>query len=136
VAESVLYLGDNAGEMVFDKLFLETINHPHVYYAVKGSPVINDVTIEDAKRTEIDQVAQVIDNGYDAPSTLPEMSSAAFRNIYQKADLIISKGQGNFEGLMYRKDPRIFFLLIAKCQVIADYTGSRKGDILIYNQAC
>jgi hypothetical protein len=103
---------------------------------VKGSPVINDVTIEDAKRTEIDQVAQVIDNGYDAPSTLPEMSSAAFRNIYQKADLIISKGQGNFEGLMYRKDPRIFFLLIAKCQVIADYTGSRKGDILIYNQAC
>jgi len=81
----------------------------------------------------MNEVAHVIDNGYDAPSTLIEKSSEEFNKIYQSADLIISKGQGNFEGLMHRKDKRIFYLLMVKCQVIGDYVGADKGSILIYN---
>ena len=129
----ILYLGDNAGEIVFDKLFLQTINHPEVYYAVRGEPVINDVTMKDAEMVGMNEVAHVLDNGYDAPSTLIEKSSEEFNKIYQSADLIISKGQGNFEGLMHRKDKRIFYLLMVKCQVIGDYVGANKGSILIYN---
>ncbi|MFO8235779.1 MAG: ARMT1-like domain-containing protein [Bacteroidales bacterium] len=132
-AETILYIGDNAGEIVFDKLFLETIEHPNVYFAVRGAPVINDVTRKDAKRTGIDEYAQIIDNGYDAPSTILEKSSDEFRQIYQKADLIISKGQGNYEGLMHQHDKRIFFLLMVKCQVIGDHLGLNKGDVVIYN---
>jgi uncharacterized protein with ATP-grasp and redox domains len=132
-SERILYLGDNAGEIVFDKLFLETINHPQVIYTVRGAPVINDITREDAKMVGMDEVAKVIDNGYDAPSTIVEQSSKKFQDYYQSADLIISKGQGNFEGLMNKKDKRIFHLLMVKCQVIGDYVGVDKGSILIYN---
>ncbi|MFP4447543.1 MAG: damage-control phosphatase ARMT1 family protein [Bacteroidales bacterium] len=133
-AESILYLGDNAGEIVFDRLFLETIAHPNVFFAVRGGPVINDATMEDAKMAGIDKMAKIIDNGYDAPATIPEKSSEDFRRIYEKADLIISKGMGNFEGLMHRKDERIFFLLMVKCEVIGEHLGLNKGDIVIYNQ--
>lgn len=132
-AETILYIGDNAGEIVFDKLFLETIKHPNVYFAVRGAPVINDVTQEDAKMVGVDKYAHIIDNGYDAPSTIIEKSSEEFRQIYQKADLIISKGQGNLEGLMHQNDKRIFFLLMVKCQVIGDHIGLKKGDVAIYN---
>ena len=132
-SKKLLYLGDNAGEIVFDKLFLETINHPNVWYAVKGSPVINDVTRLDAEMTGIYKYANIIDNGYDAPSTIIEKSSPSFQEAFESADLIISKGQGNFEGLLDKGDKRIFFLLMVKCQVIGDYVGVNKGSIIIYN---
>jgi len=132
-AKSILYLGDNAGEIVFDKLFIETIQHPAVTFAVRGGPAINDVTLDDARETGIDEVAAVISNGYNAPSTILEKSGDEFKAAYNSADLIISKGQGNFEGLLPLNDSRIFFLLMAKCDVFAEYFGVAKESFLVYN---
>jgi damage-control phosphatase, subfamily I len=133
-ANRVLYLGDNAGEIVFDRLFIETIMHPDLVFAVKDSPVLNDVTIQDAKDVGMDEVADVISNGYDASSTLLEKCSKEFLDVYRSADLIISKGQGNLEGLIDEKDPRIFFLFMVKCDVIAERVGVKKGSFVVFNQ--
>ncbi len=134
-ANTVLYLGDNSGEIVFDKLFIETMMHPNLWFAVRGAPVINDVTIEDARYVGMDQVADVISNGYDAPSTLPEHCSPEFRELFNQADVIISKGQGNLEGLLdYPTDKEIYFLLMVKCDVIADILGVQKGSFVACNR--
>ncbi len=130
-ASLVLYLGDNAGEIVLDKLFIKTINHPDLHFAVRGSEVLNDVTIEDAFTTGIHKYARVISNGYDAPSTLLNRCSDNFLEIFNKADIIISKGQGNLEGLIKNTEKRIFFLLMVKCEVISEILGVRKGEIVI-----
>lgn len=118
-SEKVLFLGDNAGEIVFDKLFIEYINHPGLTYIVRGEAVLNDACMEDAVQTGLSDICPVIPNGSDAPSTLPELCSQEFLEKYAEADLIISKGMGNFEGLMEEKNKNIFFLLMAKCQPIA-----------------
>jgi len=132
-AKKILYLGDNAGEIVFDKLFIQTMKHNNVTYVVKNAPILNDVTIHDAEYVEMSLVANVISNGYDAPSTILHKSSSEFLNHFYAADLIISKGQGNLEGLIHQNDKRIFFLLMVKCDVIAEIIGVNKGDIVVYN---
>lgn len=132
-AKSILYLGDNAGEIVFDKLFIELIMHPKLTFAVRGSAVLNDATLEDAHEIQLDLVADIISNGYDAPSTVLSKCSPEFLKLYNEADLIISKGQGNFEGLMDENDPRIFFLLMVKCDVVAERIGVEKGSFVVYN---
>ncbi|NLF44163.1 MAG: DUF89 family protein [Bacteroidales bacterium] len=134
-AHKILYLGDNTGEIVFDKLFIETMMHNNILFAVRGGVALNDATMEDALAVGMDKVADVISNGFDAPSTVLHKSSDAFLDEYKSADLIISKGQGNFEGLMNVKDHRIFFLLMAKCNVIANVLGVKKGSFVVYNQA-
>ncbi|HNS17709.1 MAG TPA: ARMT1-like domain-containing protein [Bacteroidales bacterium] len=134
-ASMVLYLGDNAGEIVLDKLFIETINHPNLYFAVRGSNILNDVTMEDADRVGLKKIASVISNGYDAPSTLVNKCSLEFRKIYEGADIIISKGQGNLEGLIDTCDKKIFFLLMVKCNVIAERVEVKeKNVVVLYNQ--
>jgi damage-control phosphatase, subfamily I len=130
-AQSILYLGDNAGEVVFDKLFVETMKHPNLTFAVRNEPVINDITMHDAKITGINKLCKVISNGYDAPSTLLEFCSDKFKKAFKDADLIISKGQGNFEGLMDITNKTIFFLLMAKCDPIAEMLGVEKGKMVI-----
>jgi len=133
-AAIVLYLGDNAGEIVLDKLFIETIGHPNLYFAVRGRNIINDVTIEDAEKTGITKIAQVISNGYDAPSTILSRCSPEFIKVYKEADVIISKGQGNLEGLI-DVTKNIFFLLMIKCNVIAEMIGvHEKNVVVLYNQ--
>jgi uncharacterized protein with ATP-grasp and redox domains len=130
-SKTLLLLGDNAGEIVMDKLLLETIGHPNVFYAVRDKPVINDVTAEDAYYTGINTLATIISNGYDAPSTIIEKASVEFLAVYNNADLIISKGQGNFEGLSSNTREDLFFLLIVKCDVIARLLGVKKGDYVV-----
>ena len=130
-ADLVLYLGDNAGEIVFDKLFIQYLNHPNLVYAVRGNPIINDVTLEDADQVGMQDVCKVISNGHDAPSTLVENCSQEFQDLYQQADLVISKGQGNFEGLMDEKKESLYFMLMAKCDVIAEMLGVPKGSLII-----
>ncbi|MDY0098101.1 MAG: ARMT1-like domain-containing protein [Bacteroidales bacterium] len=132
-AESILYLGDNAGEIVFDKLFIQIMNHKKVTFVVRGMPVINDATLEDAECIGMRDVAQVISNGYDAPSTIIEKSSDEFRKHFYEADLIISKGQGNLEGLIHLNDERIFFLLMVKCNVIAELLKVEKDSFVVFN---
>jgi damage-control phosphatase, subfamily I len=133
-AKKILYIGDNAGEIVFDKLFIETMMHNNVTYAVKGSPVMNDATMQDAIDVGMDWVADIVSNGYDAPSTILSQCSQEFLNTFDEADLIISKGQGNLEGLLEENNPKIFFLLMIKCDVIAEILKVKKGDFVVYNQ--
>lgn len=134
-AKSILYLGDNAGEIVFDKLLIETIHPKNLTFAVRGSAVLNDATMEDAFEVGMDEVAQLISNGYDAPSTVLSQSSPEFLEVYKNADLIISKGQGNLEGLIDENDSRIFFLLMVKCNVVAELLEVPKGSFVVYNPA-
>lgn len=129
-AGSILYLGDNAGEIFFDRLLIETLGHSNITFVTRGYPVINDVTEEDARLVGIDKLAKIISNGYDAPSTLIDNCSQEFKDAYEQADLIISKGQGNFEGLMNEGHPNTFFLLIAKCNAIAELLGVHKNDMV------
>jgi damage-control phosphatase, subfamily I len=131
-ASMVLYLGDNTGEIVLDKLLIETINHPNLYFAVRGGNIINDVTMKDARSVGITKITKVISNGYDAPSTIVNKCSAAFKKIFNDADIIMSKGQGNLEGLIDNTDKKIFFLLMVKCKVIARKLGVQEGEVVIY----
>lgn len=119
-AKSILYIGDNTGEIVFDKLFLETINHKNVTFVVREKPILNDSTREDAIFVGIDKLAKVITTGDDAPGVLLESVSEEFLQHYNSADLIISKGQGNFEGLGHITDKNIYFLFTVKCKLISE----------------
>ena len=132
-AKLVLYLGDNAGEIVFDKLFIETIKHPDLTFAVRGGPVINDATMEDAEYIGLNKIVNVISSEYDAPSTIVHKSGKVFQQYFEKADLIISKGQGNMEGLLPLNDKRIFFLLMVKCDVMAELLNVEKDTLVVYN---
>lgn len=131
----LLYLADNAGEIVFDRLLIETLGHPDVTVVVRGGPVLNDATLADAETAGLDQVAHVISSGLALPSTHVEQSSAEMQQHFRQADLIIAKGQGNLEGLIERNDRRIFFLLMAKCDVMAEKLGVTKGSFIVMNQS-
>lgn len=130
----LLYLADNAGEIVLDRLLLETIGHPEVVLVVRGGPVLNDATLADALEAGIDRHATIISSGVALPSTDVEKSSDELKRHFNEADLIISKGQGNLEGLIDRHDPRIFFLLMAKCGVMAEKLGVLKGSYIVMNK--
>jgi len=125
-AGSVLYLADNAGEIVFDRLLIQQLQGARVTVAVRGGPVINDATLADAAAARLSELATVVSNGSDAPGTLLEDCSQDFRRRFRAADLIIAKGQGNFETLSESAGP-IFFLLKVKCPVIAAHVGQPLG---------
>ena len=129
-AKKILYLGDNTGEIVFDRLLVEQLSPDRVTYVVRGAPVINDATMIDAENTGMTKMVRVIDNGTDAPGTVLSMCSDNFLEYFNSADLIISKGQGNYETLS-EEDKNIFFLFKAKCQIAARDAGCELGDIVI-----
>lgn len=125
-ARRILYLADNAGEIVFDRLLIEALSPERVTLAVRGAPVINDATRADAHTAGIHEICHVIDNGSDAPGTLLDNCSKMFRQQFNEADLIIAKGQGNFETLSEAPYP-IFFLFKVKCPVIGAHAGLPVG---------
>ena len=129
-AREILYLGDNAGEIVFDRFFIRLFPVDKVTFVVRGKPIINDVTIEDAEAVRMTLLVRVIDNGSDAPGTVLSDCSEEFLERFNRADLIIAKGQGNYETLS-DVDKNIFFLLQAKCPVIARDLKCRIGDYII-----
>lgn len=120
-ASQILYLGDNAGETVFDRLLIETIARP-VVYAVRDAPILNDATLEDARMAGLDEVVEIISSGARAPGTILELCSADFLERFHSAELIISKGMGNFEALS-EVDAPVFFLLQVKCDLVARDMG-------------
>ena len=128
---SILYLGDNAGETFFDKILIKELGPAKIYYAVRGSAVINDATAEDAYYAGIDQVAQVVSNGSDVPGTILEDCTESFREIFDRADLVIAKGHGNYETLNEVKGKKLYFLLMVKCKIIARDVGCSVGDYVI-----
>ncbi|MFO8084124.1 MAG: ARMT1-like domain-containing protein [Desulfobacterales bacterium] len=128
-SENLLFLADNAGETVFDRVLIEQLPMP-VTYAVKGAPTLNDATTEDASAAGVDSVARVVDNGTDAPGTILSMCSPEFLDIYKAAPLIIAKGQANYESLS-SAGSKVFCLLQIKCPVIAKDIGAPVGGIVI-----
>jgi hypothetical protein len=130
-AQNILFLGDNAGEIVFDKLLIQQIGPKKITYVVKGKPIINDATLEDAETVGLTKLVKVIDNGTDFPGTVLSACSQAFIKIYNKADLVIAKGQGNYETLTEVNKP-IIFLLKVKCPTIAQTIKKKVGEAAIY----
>ncbi|WP_458699758.1 damage-control phosphatase ARMT1 family protein [Sulfurospirillum sp. 1307] len=130
----LVYLADNAGEEIFDKICIETIKeiYPNidVYYFVRGKPIINDLTMAHAKKSGLDEVSTIVDSGVPTPGYAMDLASKSAHEIFQKADCIISKGMGNYECLSEEKNFPIFFLLKVKCQVVAKYIGANLGDIV------
>lgn len=125
-AREILYLADNAGEIVFDRLLIEQLSPGRVTLAVRGAAVINDATVHDARQAGLHELVEVIDNGSDAPGTVLPDCSGEFRERFGRADLIIAKGQGNFETLFNTEAP-VFFLFKVKCGVIASHVGLPVG---------
>ncbi|HBC86677.1 MAG TPA: hypothetical protein DCZ94_06975 [Lentisphaeria bacterium] len=126
-AKKILYIGDNCGEIVFDRLLIEPIKEK-ITLAVRGRPIMNDVTRREAAMSGLDKIVKIIDTGDAVPGVILENCSKAFRQHFQKADLIISKGQGNFE-TMLETDRPIFFLFKAKCPVIAKLLNAELGSL-------
>lgn len=128
-AERILYLADNAGELVFDRLLLELLPQDRLTLVVRGGPVLNDATLEDVTPSGVPTGIAVMDNGSDAPGTLLDECSAEMRSHFGAADLVFSKGQGNFETLQGVAAP-IFFILKAKCPVVAELLSVPLGSIV------
>jgi uncharacterized protein with ATP-grasp and redox domains len=132
-SQCLFYLGDNAGEIVFDRLLIEEIHRVkelETYFVVREKPVINDVTMDDALAVGMDSVARVVSNGSDAPATILSQCSAELQQLFRSADIIIAKGQGNYESL--EGEPgNIFFLLRAKCPLVAELLGVSVGDCVL-----
>ena len=135
-ASRVVYLGDNAGEIVFDRLLIEEIHkirELEIHFVVREGPIINDATREDAEFVGMDKVANVISSGSDVPATVLSDCSPEMLSIYGSADVIVSKGQGNYEALSEQED-NIFFLLKIKCPVAARLAGASVGDAILKGQ--
>jgi uncharacterized protein with ATP-grasp and redox domains len=134
-ARRILYVGDNAGEIVFDKILVEEMvgRGAEVTFVVRGGPVLNDATLEDARYVGMDEFAQVISSGALSPGTLLRDGDPAFLNRFNGADLVLAKGQGNYEGLSDEPGP-LFFLLTVKCSVVAHHLGARIGQRLLLAQ--
>jgi len=129
----VLYIADNCGETVFDRLLIEEMEKETIY-AVRSAPIINDATLEDAKFCGINEIAKVIPSGSEIAGTPLEICSQEFLSLFNKIPFIISKGQGNYETLSDEKTP-IFFLLKAKCAIVAKDLNCNIGDMILkYNQ--
>ena len=132
-ARRIVYVGDNAGEISFDRLFIEEIkkfSNPEIVFVVRGKPILNDATLEDARTIGLPKVAQVISSGGDGPGCELERATPEVKRCFETADLIISKGQGNYEALS-RAPHNIYFLLKIKCPVIAEDIGACKGDSVV-----
>ena len=131
-ADKILYLADNAGEIVFDRILAETLISigKKVTVVVKGFPVINDSTFEDALESGLTGICEVIDNGSDAVGTVLPWTSSTFQEQFAKAELIISKGQGNFETTTGIQK-NIFFLFQSKCDVVSKELALSKGSMLL-----
>ena len=133
--DEVLYLGDNAGEIVLDKLVVERFSDlgKRVTFVVRGQPIINDATVEDAALVGMGDVADVVSSGSDGPGTALRSCRPAFVDAFRRADLILSKGQGNFEGLSDEEAP-LFFLLTVKCPVVARELQAEIGTTVLRAQ--
>ncbi|MGE4453306.1 MAG: DUF89 domain-containing protein [Sphaerochaeta sp.] len=137
-AKRVLYIADNAGEIVFDRVLLETIaeEYPHLelYFVTRGKPILNDVLLKDAYDCGLDSVATIVSSGSSTPGLILSEADPAFLDLYKTADMIISKGQGNYEALSQEEGP-IFFLFIIKCEVIRREIGGSLMELVLRRNA-
>ena len=131
-ARNILYLADNAGEIVFDRDLLAQLPLGNSALAVRGAPVLNDATLADARSANLTDLCQIISNGSDAPGTILADCSPQFREQFEAADLVIAKGHGDYESLAGVAKP-IFFLLIVKCAVLAAALRCTPGSLVLWH---
>jgi damage-control phosphatase, subfamily I len=130
----ILYIGDNYEEALFDKFLLNELLPRKVVFAVRSKSILNDITLEDAKKLEIDKLCEVIESGSTIAGTDLNECTPEFLELYHKADIVISKGQGNYETLI-DESRAIYFLFKVKCAAIASRSSYKKGQgVLLYNQ--
>lgn len=127
----VLYLADNSGEIVFDRLLVEQILRAgaDVTVAVKSGPIINDATMKDARQAGLTEITRVIETGVNDIGTVLANTSPAFRREFDSADAIVAKGHGNFETCIGTPG-NFYFLLKIKCRMVADELGIPAGRIV------
>lgn len=130
-ARSLLYIGDNCGEIVLDRIFMENLDVAEKTFVVRGGPVINDITLDDARMVKMEEVARIVTTGDDSPGAVWENTSGEFRKLFREADVVIAKGQGNLEGLIEIEHEHIYYMLVTKCELIADRIGTGKGAFVI-----
>ncbi|MDO4739595.1 MAG: ARMT1-like domain-containing protein [Eubacteriales bacterium] len=132
-AKRILYIGDNCGEIALDRLLVERMRAEkptaQIAFAVRGEAIVNDALTEDAIAVGMDELAQIVSNGDRSQGTVLPRVSEEFREIYDAADVIVSKGQANFESLSEEKG-NVYFLMMVKCAVIAGYTGVPEGSMV------
>ncbi len=133
-ARTLLYLTDNCGEIYFDRLFIkklkEAFPHLEIYVAGKEGPIINDATVEDLREAGFDGFTEIISAGTRIVGVPLDRVSEEFKEVFERAQVIIAKGQGNFETLSEVKDGRIFYLLKAKCKPIARELRVPQGSMV------
>ncbi|WP_297442970.1 ARMT1-like domain-containing protein [Sulfurimonas sp.] len=133
-AAKVVILGDNVGEHIFDYLFIQTLKelYPNVVYTymVRGKPIINDVTMKEAKEAGFDKLCNFVDSGVNTPGFAYNRASKEAQILFDEADLVISKGMGNYESLSPTHRDKVCFLLKVKCNVVANSLGREVGDII------
>lgn len=133
-AKNIVILGDNVGEHIFDYMFIEVLQelYPNVNYTymVRGKPIINDVTMKEAKEYGFDKLCNLVDSGVNTPGFAYNRATQEAQELFDKADLVISKGMGNYECLTPIQRENICFLLKVKCQVVANSLNKEIGDII------
>jgi len=130
-AVSILYIGDNFEEAMFDKILLKQLLPREIIFAVRSKAVLNDITLSDAKFLEIDKLCNVIESGSEITGTDLGQCTQKFKDLFEKSDMVIAKGQGNFETLM-NADRRVYFLFKVKCESIARQCGLPISTSAIY----
>jgi damage-control phosphatase, subfamily I len=133
-AKTLLIIGDNAGETVFDRVFAESLLPLNIIYAVRNAPIINDATIEDANASGLNTCATIVSTGCNAPGAILSQCSPAFLKSFYSADIVISKGQGNFEALS-NCNREVYFLLKAKCAMISKKLGVNLNEYVFIRHA-
>jgi uncharacterized protein with ATP-grasp and redox domains len=132
--KTILYIGDNAGEHIFDALAIQSLQklYPDIVftYMVRGNPIINDVTMKEALEAKMDTFCTLMDSGVPTPGFVYELATPEAKNLFDSADLIIAKGMGNYECLTPSRRKNICFLLKVKCSVVAASLGREIGDIV------
>jgi uncharacterized protein with ATP-grasp and redox domains len=133
-ASTLLYIADNAGEHIFDKIYIKTIlslfPEIDIYYMTRGNAIINDVTYEEAKEAGFDEVCHLVNSGVNTPGFVYDRANDAAHRLFDSADLILTQGMGNYECLNDNGRKNLFFLLKVKCNVVANSLGKEVGDII------
>lgn len=130
-AKNVFYILDNAGEIAFDKLVVQQLLDKEVTCVVRHSPVLNDATLEDAEAVSLSKLCNVIDPGADFIGLPLDLCSGEFKEAFESADIIIAKGQANFETLENASPKSVYFMLVAKCPVVAGMLDVNVGDMIL-----
>ena len=133
-ASTLLYIADNAGEHILDKIYIQTLLQLFpklkITYMTRGRAIINDVTFEEAQEAGFEEICHLMSSGVNTPGFVYNRANKASQELFDKADVIITKGMGNYECLSDYGRKNLFFLLKVKCNVVARSIGKNLGDII------